>query len=114
MGSSGIPKTSKEYNNSHGRGRDRMYLVFEKVQVNRKSKVPFLFGTINFYIPNLLPFFNKFRKKDNQIPQAYFEMMYLDEDLRIHRTGEGNYFVQTKLHEVWDPSHPTGWTTVST
>jgi len=35
-----------------------------------------------------------FRKK--KPPQAYFEVIYLDNELRVHRTGQGNLFVQTR------------------
>ncbi|KAJ1393746.1 hypothetical protein B484DRAFT_459278 [Ochromonadaceae sp. CCMP2298] len=38
---------------------------------------------------------------------AYFDVLYLDEDLRVHRTGRGDYFVQTRLYDVWDPM--VGW-----
>ena len=29
-------------------------------------------------------------------PMPYFEVAFLDDDLRIHRTGEGNTFVQRR------------------
>ena len=98
----GIPKDNK------------MQLIFEKVVINRISKIPKLFGQLKFRIPNLLPVINFFKKDVDKLPGAYFEMLYLDEDLRIHKTGEDNYFIQTKLHEVWDPSTNDGWTMVST
>lgn len=33
-------------------------------------------------------------------PQAYFDVLYLDDDLRIHKTGEDNLFVQAR--ENWE------------
>lgn len=32
-------------------------------------------------------------------PQAYFDVLFLDEDLRVHKTGEDNIFVQVR--ESW-------------
>jgi hypothetical protein len=32
-------------------------------------------------------------------PKPYFDVLYLDDDLRIHRTGEDNFFVQGK--DTW-------------
>ena len=55
------------------------------------------------YIPVPGPFFTRIifslmgRRKD--IPRPYFDVVYLDETLRIHKTGEGNLFVQAK--EGW-------------
>jgi hypothetical protein len=44
------------------------------------------------------------RKKDSTktVPKAYFDVMYLDQDLRIHKTGEDNVFVQGR--EKWSAS----------
>ena len=44
------------------------------------------------------------RKKDSTktVPKAYFDVMYLDQDLRIHKTGEDNVFVQGR--EQWSTS----------
>eukprot|EP00522_Entomoneis_paludosa_P015476 CAMPEP_0172443320 /NCGR_PEP_ID=MMETSP1065-20121228/3615_1 /TAXON_ID=265537 /ORGANISM="Amphiprora paludosa, Strain CCMP125" /LENGTH=308 /DNA_ID=CAMNT_0013193523 /DNA_START=104 /DNA_END=1030 /DNA_ORIENTATION=+ len=54
------------------------------------------------FITRMIVFFNRvFRKKNAQMPpKAYFDVIYLDDDLRIHRTGEDNIFVQAK--ENWD------------
>jgi hypothetical protein len=38
---------------------------------------------------------------------AYLDVLYLDEDLRVHVTGRGDFFVQTRLYDVWDPM--VGW-----
>jgi hypothetical protein len=42
---------------------------------------------------------------------AYFTVVYVDDDLRIHKTGRGDYFVQSRLYEVWDPM--IGWNLIS-
>jgi hypothetical protein len=35
-------------------------------------------------------------------PRGYFDVLYLDENLRVHKTGEENYFVQAR--ENWEPA----------
>jgi hypothetical protein len=40
------------------------------------------------------------RKGGKQPPKAYFDVVYLDDDLRIHKTGEDNLFVQAK--DTWE------------
>lgn len=37
-------------------------------------------------------------------PKAYFDVLYLDEDLRVHKTGEDNLFVQAK--DSWSDAQP--------
>lgn len=44
------------------------------------------------------------RKGTKRVPKGYFDILYLDNDLRVHRTGEENYFVQAK--EYWDQAAP--------
>jgi hypothetical protein len=57
------------------------------------------------YIPVPAPFITRlivlfyriFRRKPAKAPpRAYFDVVYLDEDLRIHKTGEDNLFVQVR------------------
>lgn len=43
------------------------------------------------------------RKGTKRVPKGYFDILYLDRDLRVHKTGEDNYFVQSR--ELWDPAH---------
>ena len=40
------------------------------------------------------------RKTAKQPPKAYFDVLYLDDNLRVHKTGEDNLFVQAK--ESWE------------
>jgi hypothetical protein len=44
------------------------------------------------------------RKGAKRVPNGYFDILYLDDNLRVHRTGEDNYFVQAKDH--WDTALP--------
>lgn len=39
-----------------------------------------------------------------KVPKAYFDVLYLDQDLRVHKTGEDNLFVQAK--ESWEDAKP--------
>jgi len=60
------------------------------------------------FITRCIVFFSRIirfgRKKDStkKVPKAYFDVMYLDQDLRIHKTGEDNVFVQGR--EKWSTS----------
>lgn len=70
----------------------------------------------NLYIPVPSPFITriivllsrliKFGKgtKKSVPPRAYFDIVYLDDQLRIHRTGEDNLFVQAK--DTWLEAKP--------
>ena len=42
---------------------------------------------------------------------AAVEIVYLDDEVKIHVTGDGNYHVHSRLYDVWDPMK--GWTMVS-
>lgn len=70
----------------------------------------------NLYIPVPSPFITriivllsrliKFGKgtKKSVPPRAYFDIVYLDDQLRIHRTGEDNLFVQAR--DTWLEAKP--------
>lgn len=83
-------------------GLSRFLLTFRYacIHFNRFFYLPLKW---RLYIPVPGPFFTRIifslmgRRKD--IPRPYFDVVYLDETLRIHRTGEGNLFVQAK--EGW-------------
>jgi len=93
----------------------RVGLVFKyaKAVLNKK-----LFGrNLTLYIPVPAPFLTRLivliarvfkfgRKKgvERKVPKAYFDVIYLDEALRIHRTGDDNLFVQGK--EEWKDAAP--------
>eukprot|EP00573_Skeletonema_grethae_P001470 CAMPEP_0201686622 /NCGR_PEP_ID=MMETSP0578-20130828/998_1 /ASSEMBLY_ACC=CAM_ASM_000663 /TAXON_ID=267565 /ORGANISM="Skeletonema grethea, Strain CCMP 1804" /LENGTH=303 /DNA_ID=CAMNT_0048170693 /DNA_START=41 /DNA_END=949 /DNA_ORIENTATION=- len=70
----------------------------------------------NLYIPvpaplitRLIVFFSRVfrfgKKVDKKVPpKAYFDVLYLDDELRIQRTGEDNLFVQAK--PTWKDAVP--------
>jgi len=61
------------------------------------------------FITRLIVFFSRIfrfgRNTEKKVPpKAYFDVLYLDEDLRIHKTGEDNLFVQAK--SGWEEARP--------
>lgn len=44
------------------------------------------------------------KKGTKKVPKGYFDLLYLDEELRIHRTGEDNIFVQSR--ETYEAAKP--------
>lgn len=88
---------------------NRVNLQFRYVRVDL-SKFFFLPISWSIYIPVPGPFFTKcilflnkyiffWKRKSKKLekpPQAYFDIMYLDDQLRIHKTGEDNWFIQAK------------------
>ena len=103
----------------------RINLTFRRVIIDRRSRVGL--NRIVIPLPNF-NFFQRFSRKKN-LPEEvseevnidtsakkkregpHFNMLYLDDEMRIHKTGEGNYFVQTRLYDAWDPMK--GWTLIS-
>jgi len=74
----------------------RVELVFRRVRVRLTN----LFGkprTLTLPVPG--PFFTRikflFRPKKAP-PPAYFDVLFLDDELRVHKTGQGNLFVQQR------------------
>ncbi|KAL7581428.1 hypothetical protein ACA910_022010 [Epithemia clementina (nom. ined.)] len=63
----------------------------------------------NLYIPvpgplitRIIVFLNRMLRRKRSMkmpPKAYFDVLFLDDDLRIHKTGEDNIFVQAR--ESW-------------
>ena len=43
--------------------------------------------------------------EEKRSPRGYFDVLYLDSQLRVHKTGQGNLFVQTKAN-AWDEAQP--------
>lgn len=80
-------------------------LTFRRVVILRDSRFPRLFGRLVFPIPaKLFRLLNRFFARKNTGGDAssstrgpYFELQYIDEDLRMHKTGEGNWFIQSRL-----------------
>lgn len=61
---------------------------------------PFITRCIVF-LSRILKFGRKGAKK---VPKGYFDLLYLDENLRVHRTGEDNFFVQVR--DSWEAAKP--------
>lgn len=75
---------------------------FWKVRWNLYIPVPGPFITrIVVFISRIIKFGRKGGKK---VPKGYFDILYLDKDLRIHRTGEDNFFVQSR--DSWESAKP--------
>ena len=77
----------------------RVELVFKYVKPRINLK---LFGRsfgVTLVVPVPGPFLTRllflFRPR-KKVPTAYFDVLYLDDDLRVHRTGQGNLFVQQR------------------
>eukprot|EP01041_Mallomonas_annulata_P009633 gene9633-20023_t len=85
-------------------GSNRMELKFSKVVVTRNPSR--FFKKITIPLPNL-----SFLNRILRTKKPYFDIVYLDEDLRIQKTGENKYFVQTRLFDAWDPMK--GWVLIS-
>ena len=66
--------------------------------LNEKAPLPFL-KDFRFSFPPALvgDVFARIRGKDPRVePPAYFDILYIDDKLRAHRTGEGKIFVQER------------------
>jgi hypothetical protein len=77
--------------------RVRLDFLTARVQ-NAKAPLPFLKDvTLNFPPAALGDFVARLRGNDPNVePQAYFDVLYIDGELRAHRTGEGKIFVQVR------------------
>jgi hypothetical protein len=73
-----------------------------KYQWNLYIPVPSPFITRIIVLLSRLIKFGQGTKKT--VPRAYFDVVYLDDQLRIHRTGEDNLFVQAK--DTWLEARP--------
>mmetsp|Transcript_833 Transcript_833/g.2080 ORF Transcript_833/g.2080 Transcript_833/m.2080 type:complete len:274 (+) Transcript_833:78-899(+) len=66
--------------------------------LNEKAPLPFL-KEFRFSFPPAVvgDILARIRGKDPSVePQAYFDVLYIDDTLRVHRTGEGKVFVQQR------------------
>jgi len=71
-------------------------LTFKRVVIFRDSR---FFKKIVFPIPTrLFRLINRISARGKASKRGpYFELQYLDENLRMHKTGEGNWFIQSRL-----------------
>jgi len=78
---------------------DEIELSFRRVEIVRESRFPRLFGRIVFPIPaKLFRLLNRSLSNGKASPRGpYFQLQYIDDDLRMHKTGEGNWFIQKRL-----------------
>lgn len=84
-------------------GDTEMQLNFRKVKLLRRSR--WLLGTITIPLPppGLLRKIGSLfaRRKGGQVNPsnrgAGFQLLYVDDDLRMHQTFDGLYFVQRRL-----------------
>jgi hypothetical protein len=97
--------------------KDRVELQFRyaKAILTRFFFVPLFGRTLTLYIPvpaafitRCIVFFSRLfrlgRKGAKKVPKAYFDVIYLDSDLRIHKTGEDNLYIQAR--ESWKEALP--------
>mmetsp|Transcript_23501 Transcript_23501/g.83877 ORF Transcript_23501/g.83877 Transcript_23501/m.83877 type:complete len:199 (-) Transcript_23501:92-688(-) len=79
----------------------QLNLIFSSVQVRFTKRFLWIFKTIKIPVPAValsrIIFFFK-RKKAPPLP--FFEVVYLDGDLRVQQTGEGNLFIQQRIDEA--------------
>ena len=77
----------------------RVRLDFQKGRaLNSNAPLPFLKDfTFNFPPPAFNDVVARIRGLDpSKEPQAYFDILYVDNDIRAHKTGEGKIFVQMR------------------
>jgi len=74
----------------------RVRFVFRYVKAHLKIKN----RTFTLTVPVPAPFLTKilffFRRNAKKPPPAYFDILYLDDDLRVQKTAQGAYFVQAR------------------
>jgi len=77
-------------------------LTFKKVVILRKKRFPFFLKKIVIPLPSfkslnkIVRFLTRGRNNRNR---AYFKVRYLDEDFRMHKTGDDNWFIQKRIVE---------------
>jgi hypothetical protein len=80
-----------------------MNLKFKRVVIERKSKWPRLFGKIVIRIPSFsfLSAYARFSSRGRMSrPRATgpgFVIQYMDDDMRMHKTRDGIWFIQTRV-----------------
>mmetsp|Transcript_1022 Transcript_1022/g.1465 ORF Transcript_1022/g.1465 Transcript_1022/m.1465 type:complete len:360 (-) Transcript_1022:122-1201(-) len=74
-------------------------LTFKSVKILRNSRFPRLFGQFTFRLPSrLIRWLSSRGKAEEEVNKGpYLQLRYLDDDLRMHITDSGNWFIQTRL-----------------
>ena len=78
---------------------NRVELIFRRVRARLNLKLLGLRFGLTLVLPVPGPFITRilfFFKRKKQPPPAFFDVLYLDDTLRVHRTGQGNTFVQRR------------------
>ena len=75
----------------------RMRLNFQQIVIERRSRIGL--NKIMIPLPNFgfLERFTRGKDGKRRSKGPYFDLLYLDQNMRVHKTGEGKYFVQTRL-----------------
>ena len=84
------------------RSDNEMDLRFKKVIIQRESRFPRLLGRITVLIPSFkyLSAFVRFATRGKvKSMEPGFELRYVDQDLRMHKTRDGIWFIQTRINE---------------
>lgn len=79
---------------------DEMNLFFKQIIIRRKSRFPQVFGKITILLPSFkfLSAIAKFGSKGkSQSKGAGFQIRYIDNDMRMHKTRDGIWFIQTRI-----------------
>jgi len=93
--------------------RVNLYFRYARLVLTKFFFFPLFGRKLVLYIPvpatlitRLIVFFGRiFRRKGvTKVPVPFFEILYLDSELRVQRTGESNLFVQAK--ESWEAAQP--------
>ena len=79
----------------------RVELIFRRVRA--RLNLALFGGRLKFGLTLILPVPGPFLTRllflfrpSKRPPLAYFDVLYLDDDLRVHRTAQGNLFVQSR------------------
>lgn len=98
--------------------RVELTFLYAKAVLNKFFFFPLFGRKLKIYIPvpaafitrivvffgNIIRLIKRSTEPAPKVPQAYFDILYLDKDLRIHRTGQDNIFVQVKRE--WEAASP--------
>ena len=70
---------------------------FQQIVIERRSRIGL--NKIMIPLPNFgfLERFTRGKDGKRRSKGPYFDLLYLDQNMRVHKTGEGKYFVQTRL-----------------
>lgn len=77
----------------------RIELIFRRVRARLNVQLFGLRFGLTLILPVPGPFLTRLLflfRRTKRPPPAHFDVLYLDEDLRVHRTGQGNLFVQRR------------------